>query len=275
MTTLQLLTDQWRWSWPVIIGSLLLIFAHLAMNRYRLTRGSIFFGAGILLLLLTMLSPLEFLGRRHLFSAHMVQHILLLMVIPPLLVAGLNREFPGRLFKKPGMKKLSRWLLNPFAAWLLGVGSMWFWHIPALFRQMGQYPALHSIQVLSLLAIGVIFCWPVLSPLENQRLEPLQSVAYLFTACIGCTVLGIIITFAPAGLYTTHSMAGAAPGMQALIQGDWGITPAEDQQLGGLIMWVPACLIYLAGVIIKLAQWYSAPEAVGYHPVSVKEKVTP
>jgi putative membrane protein len=104
--------------------------------------------------------------------------------------------------------------------------------------------------------MGFAFWWPIIGPWTRQRLSPLAGVVYLFSACLGCTVLGIIITFSPVEVCSIYLHPLDRLGILPLIQDDWGLTPAKDQQLGGLLMWVPACLIYFCGIIGLLARWY-------------------
>jgi putative membrane protein len=87
------------------------------------------------------------------------------------------------------------------------------------------------------------------------------GVVYLFSACITCSVLGIFITFSPAGaVCPIYPPSAGSTGILSLIRQDWGFTPAKDQQIGGLLMWVPGCGIYLAGVMAMLARWYGSAE---------------
>ena len=249
------LVQHWNINW---FGSLLilgLVIIHLHGNSYRLTRRSRSFFSGVLLLVLAMFSPINFLGHAYLFSVHMVQHILLLLIIPPLLLGGMNSEFMDKVVTKRALRPLARFLLNPVAAWLTGVGSMWIWHIPVLFRAMKNVPVLSGIHMLALLTAGAVFAWPVFSPIRRYHLQPLQSVLYLFTACVGCTVLGIFITFAPADTYTAF-FQGSDPAILDLIRNKWELTAGADQQAGGLIMWVPACFIYITDIMITLSRWY-------------------
>ena len=255
MTALELFTSHWKLNLTAIIIAALMVAFHYITNGYTFKRKSRIYMSGVLLYLLVSFSPLEFLGHMYLFSAHMVVHIMLLLIIPPMLVAGTDAKFLERLVKKRWMQKISPVLFNPVVTWALGVGSMWFWHIPSLFNAMKHSPGLMVIHVVSLLVIGLIFIWPVFSPVKWYKLSPLQSALYLFTACVGCTVLGILITFLPAGVFTAYLM-GHDPAILNLVQNQWGISPAIDQQMGGLIMWIPACFVYLTNILISISKWY-------------------
>ncbi len=259
MTTIELLLHHWHLNIFALVITISLIFFHIITNRYKLTRKSIYFFSGILLFILSTFSSLDFLGNNYLFSAHMIEHIIILLVIPPLLLSGTDKEFLIKVFSKPKAEKIGNIIFNPIVAWFLGVGSMWFWHIPYLFRLMKTYHSIHLIQMFSLLVLGVIFIWPVFSPIKLRKLEPLNSSLYLFSACVGCTVLGIFITFAPAGMYTAYYF-GSNKVILNMIQNNWGITPGIDQQMGGLIMWVPACIVYLTNILITISKWYKTQE---------------
>ena len=153
------------------------------------------------------------------FSVHMAQHIVFVLVIPALVLLGLP-ELPAIRIRAP-------------LAWAAGIGSMLFWHIPAVFQAAMMHPSLHILEIVTLLAGGTVYWWPILSP---ARLQPVpEAAAYLITSCMACTAMGIAISFAPAPLYM-HTR--------------------EDQQIGGLLMWVPCCLVYLTATMAMFARWY-------------------
>ena len=249
--------------WHFNIAAAIIIAAlgilHFITNGYKLTKKSLNFICGLLLLFLLTFSPLDFIGHYYLFSAHMIQHIILLLIIPPLLLTGTNKEFLQKMLSGSAIPGLWKFLFFPVVAWLFGVSSMWIWHAPILFKAMMQSHFVHVIEMVSLLLCGLIFSWPVFSPLEFRKLNPLYSSLYLFTACIGCTILGIFITFAPAGYFSSY-MTGSNSAILNFLQFNLGLTPDADQQAAGLIMWVPACLIYLTIIMIMMAKWYSTKE---------------
>ena len=218
-----------------------------------------FFSAVILFILVTI-SPLDFLSKYYLFSAHMVQHIVLLLIIPPLILSGTDKDFLEKVFRSGFLKKAGNFLFYPLVAWFLGVGSMWIMHLPAFMMKMNDSAFLMDTQMIILPVLGWFFIWPVYSPISFRRLEPLQSSAYLFLACVGCTVLGILITFAPADMFT-GGMQPENLNLIKMIHSDWGINDSTDQMMGGLIMWVPACIIYLTNIMIILLRWFAGAAA--------------
>ena len=213
-------------------------------------------------------SPLDVLAARYLFSAHMLQHLLLLLVVPPLLLLAWGGpdlvDDPGpsspaslaRAAQKLGPTR--RWLTKPAVTWLAGAGAMWFWHVPALCDAATSNPWLRGVQTASLVALGCLFWLPILGAGASQRLSPLGGLLYLFTACVACTLLGIYITFSPVSVCPVYLHAAPRDAILNLVRERWGLTPVVDQQLGGLLMWVPACLIYLCGMLGWLGQWYSS-----------------
>jgi putative membrane protein len=233
----------WDWEPSVVIGCAALAAGYLAILRKHGFRLAPYFLAGVVLLLLDLVSPIDALADRYLFSAHIVQHFLLALVIPPLLLLGTPA------FDLGSLSKVERIVGQPPVSWLLGVGTMLAWHIPALFNAALANDGLHIFQHLSFLVTGTIFWWPILGPLQDRHLAPLAAVAYLFSACACCSLLGAFLTFGPAGLYPAY----LNPPEQL-----WGLDPRSDQQLGGMLMWVPGCFVYLSGILSTVMRWYGA-----------------
>jgi putative membrane protein len=229
----------WDWEPSVVVGCAALLACYLAVVRKRSLVRMPFFLAGVVLLLLDLVSPIDALADRYLFSAHIVQHFLLALVIPPLLLLGTPS------FELGALSKLERIVGQPPVSWLLGVGTMLVWHIPALFNAALANDGLHIFQHLSFLVTGTIFWWPILGPLQDRHLAPLAAVAYLFSACACCSLLGAFLTFGPVGLYPAYT-------------GYMGLDVKSDQQLGGLLMWIPGCFVYLSGILSTVMRWYGA-----------------
>jgi putative membrane protein len=270
MTTPQFFLSTWSWS-PIVIGVCLLALAvYVKAMKFRLTGQSLYFIAAVTLFFLTLSSPVNTLAAGYLFSAHMLQHLLLLLVIPPLALLGLPEcdriSFVGWT--------TDRFRLHPVATWLAGLSAMWIWHERTLCDAATTTQAGRIIQIISLLGLGAIFWWPIVGPQKDRRLLPLLGVVYLFSTCVGCTILGVLITFAPVGVVCPVYLHPVDRlGLLPLIRDQWGLTPAKDQQIGGLMMWVPACGIYVFGVIALLARWYRTAEKAS--DVEVTEAAKP
>jgi putative membrane protein len=249
MNTHQFLTTAWKWN-PI-----LLLLCVLALVAYFLGFGQrgrpIYLGAALATFFFALTSPLSALADGYLFSAHMVQHILLVLIVPALLLLSLPRSFslPRRLTA----------FTHPLIGWVAGVGAMWFWHAPTLCNAATTSMTVSAIQTTSLLLMGSLFWWQVLAPRDAERLSPAAGIVYLFTACTACSILGIILTFAPVSICPVYQHPVDRLGMLGTIRGSWGLTSDRDQQIGGLLMWVPMCLIYLAAILAQLARWHSDP----------------
>ena len=253
------LFSYWHFEPIVILFLSALCITYLYAVHFKLTKQSLCFFSGVALIIVCVASPLHFLGENYLFSAHMVSHVLLLLIAAPLIVAGIPKE---NRFKKYLLFLSTKRMNIFFLCWFTGVGVMWLWHIPVIFNHAtsGHGMALMDFQWLSLLVGGIIFCWPVINPYQEYRIPPLSAVLYLSTACIFCTILGLMITFAPLGTYTHYANIARADSFVYLIRDQWKISAGIDQQAAGLIMWVPCCFIYLTASMAILINWFDRKE---------------
>jgi putative membrane protein len=221
----------------------------------KLAREAIYFAAGWLVLVVALVSPLHPWGSE-LFAAHMTQHELLMIAAAPLLVLGR----PGRIwlwaFSKPaaheiqlwnravGGERIAEWLTQPLAAWTVHALALWIWHIPALFESTLRSPMAHALQHLSFFGTAVIF-WQAVFFGRQRRMGYGIAVFYLFATAMESGALGALITFAGHAWYPSYAVTAPA----------WGFSALEDQQLGGLIMWIPSALVYVAAGLILFARW--------------------
>jgi putative membrane protein len=252
MTTQQFLTSSWTWNLAALFSSGIALAAYLW--AFGVNRRIVYLLAGLAVFVFTLGSPLNALAAGYLFSAHMLQHILLLLIVPALLLMSLPR------FVSLGPRS---WLIfNPFIGWVSGVGAMWLWHARPLCNAAVSSQLVNALQICSLLLLGTIFWRQILAPYEEERLSPPGAVLYLFSACVACSILGILITFSPVSVCPIYAQPPADRlGILNLIQSRWGITPDKDQQIGGLLMWVPMCLVYLSAIVAQLARWFAYPVA--------------
>jgi putative membrane protein len=252
MTTQQFFTCAWTWNVAALVGSGIALAAYLW--AFGVTRRILYLLAGLGVFVLTLMSPLNALSARYLFSAHMLQHILLLLIVPALLLMSLPR------WVSLGPRS---WIIaSPFVGWIAGVGAMWLWHARPLCNAAVSSQLVNALQICSLLLLGAIFWRQILAPREEERLSPPSAVLYLFSACVACSILGILITFSPVSVCPIYTQPPADRlGILYLVQSNWGITPDKDQQIGGLLMWVPMCFVYLSAIIAQLARWFAHPVA--------------
>ena len=250
MTTQQFLTFAWAWNLAALVSSGLALAAYLW--GFGVNRRIVYLLAGLGVFVFTLCSPLNALAAGYLFSAHMLQHILLLLIVPALLLMSLPRCV--------SLGPRSWVISNPFIGWISGVGAMWLWHARPLCNAAVSSQLVNAAQIYSLLLLGAIFWRQILAPREDERMSPPGAVLYLFSACVACSILGILITFSPVRVCPIFAQPSVDRlGVLNLIQSNWGITPDMDQQIGGLLMWVPMCLVYLASIVAQLARWFAHP----------------
>lgn len=216
----------------VVIGLACLGGLYVVLGGRRAPRRrQLAFAAALAVLLLSLNGPIHALSDHYLFSVHMVQHLLLTLVFPPLLLTGLTDAVTRRLLAPAPLQAAARRLTRPIPAAALFTAVIGFWHTPVFYEAAMHDHDLHILQHLVFLASAVLMWWPILSPVpELPRLPYLGQVVYLFLLGIPMSVVGALITLSGSVLYPFY--ADALPRV-------WGLTPLADQQLGGLIMWIP------------------------------------
>ena len=244
----------------VIVGCVALAIVYAIACRPSLAPAG-WFLLGDLVMLLALISPLDVLSDDYLFSAHMLQHMVLVLAVPPLLILGIPRQLAASIVKVPALGTVERALRNPLLAWTLGMAALWIWHLPRFYDATLASEPLHIFEHLTFLVTATIFWWPIMAPLEASRMSHGAAFAYLGGAMLLTGVLGILITFAPVGFYAAYLHPQDELGILDSLRHSWGLTTEADQELGGLLMWVPGGLVYLCAIMAVLARWYRAPDA--------------
>lgn len=263
----------WRtWNWdPLILLSLCLLawlygrgLARLwgkagVGNKVSRWQAASYAGA-LLVIFLALLSPLDALSEE-LSSVHMVQHMLLTTLAASLFVLGSptfvlawglpewrhgwGSSFFRFVFRMPQEPLL--W--QPLVAWVLFGGTLWAWHHPVMYQAALRDPLVHDAQHLSFFVVACLFWRACLDPLGGRRLCPAIALPYLFATSLHASALGMFLALSPRAWYNDYAGKTNA----------WGFTPLEDQQLAGLIMWMPACLIYPAVAAVLFGIWLASP----------------
>jgi putative membrane protein len=212
------------------------------------------FAVGWLVLTLSLVSPLHALGSV-LFSAHMTQHELLMTVAAPLLVLGRPlvpflwalspawRRRTGRWSEAAPVSVTWRALTHPLVAFVVHGGAVWAWHAPALYDASVMSEAIHAAQHVSFFATALLFWWVALRGRAARGGIP-ASIAMLFGTTLHTGALGALLALSSTLAYSVY---GATTG-------PWGLTPMNDQQLGGLIMWVPGGIAYVVAALVLVAR---------------------
>ena len=237
----------------VLIGFGLWTLLYWWANRGKDTPLSqqIAFHLGTFVGLIALVSPLDELGDEYLFSAHMVQHLLLMFVTPPLWLLGT----PGWLVDGVVPKRLDplvKRLTSPISAYVAFVGALLFWHTPAAYELALESEAIHIFEHLSFIGAALIGWWPVIGAEDSRIPKPAPPVRmlYLFLLTIPCTALAGILTYAKAPLYPFYM---AAPRL-------YGLSALEDLHLGGLVMWLPTHMFLLLALGITFFKWFTTAD---------------
>jgi putative membrane protein len=263
----QSLWRTWNWEPMALLGLALAAWIYgrgvsALWRRAGAGRGirytkAVAFGGGLMALFAALVSPLDGLSAA-LASAHMVQHLVLILIAAPLLVLGGPLVPLLWAVPKPMRRALGGWwkqavilraawyaFTRPVVVWLLNAAAMWIWHFPALYQAALRSEFVHAIEHVCLFGTAILFWRTIFPSGKSGRLSYGTRVLYVFAMGTQSGVLGALLTFAPTPWYPAYAASVAA----------WGFTPLEDQQLAGLIMWVPAGLVYLHVAVFLFMTW--------------------
>jgi putative membrane protein len=220
------------------------------------------FTVALVALGLALLSPLDALSNA-LASAHMVQHLLLLLVAAPLLALSAPssailrgsplavRRASGRWRRQLGLTHGNLAVLrHPAAVWLLQVGVLWFWHAATPYDAALDNEFLHLLEHASFLVTAVLFWHAVIGIRGAARVSGGLGVLLVFAMAMQSVFLSVLLTFARTPWYSGYATTTAS----------WGLDPLTDQQVAGVIMWIPAGGIYLTAALVLLVTWIRATE---------------
>jgi putative membrane protein len=207
------------------------------------------FAGGLVLVLAALNGPLHELSDRYLFSAHMVQHLVLTLLVPPLLLAATPAWMIDALLRRARLVAIARVLTRPAAALGLYAAALIGWHLPGPFGRALDVHGWHIVEHLTLMATATLAWWPVLGrSILAPRLHYAAQILYLFAFGLPMTAVAAMITGAETLLYPFYA---SAPRVLPL-------TPLMDQRLGGVIMWVPAGLVPLVAFTVVFFRWSAA-----------------
>ncbi len=264
----------WNWSQPLVITNLSIITLLYCAGLLRLWKRvgigktipvpqAMMFGAGMMTLFIALVSPIDVFSDE-LSWMHMIQHMVLVGVAAPLLVLGTPflvslwalplswRRGYGRLKRRVDRWKLTRYLLwQPLLMWSLFAFTLWIWHLPKLYEATLYDDLFHDFQHFTFVAVSCLFWRVLLDPVSRLRLSRGIGIIYLFLTSLHATLLGVFMTLAPKTWYPFYE--DRAP--------RWKLTALEDQQIAGLIMWMPACMIYALVAAVLLGLWLREGDA--------------
>jgi cytochrome c oxidase assembly factor CtaG len=220
---------------------------------------------GLVILGLALLSPIDVLASQFFFM-HMIQHLLLVMFVPPLLwianplpfmMWGLpvkaRRQIGDLLRPRATFRRRLRTLTTAGISWILFVAFLLGWHDPGAYEAALRDELIHDLEHLSFFVTGMLFWWHVIGapPRIHRRLARGARIAYVLAAVPPSMAAGVTIAFSGQPIYTYYT---AVPRL-------WGMTVLQDQMLGGIIMWIPGSMMYIIAALILVARWVQAEEA--------------
>jgi putative membrane protein len=205
------------------------------------------FFSGVLLVWVALGSPLSLLDH-DLLTVHMVQHLLLMTLAPPLILIGA----PLKLLPRYPMQRQWRMPLHPAVGWLAAAATLVVWHIPGVFVLGLGSPMWHGIEQATFLVSGLLFWWPVVEP--SRKWPDSSTLLYLFFATLPCDILSGFLVFCDRVVYPDY----LSPPRQ------FGMTALEDQQCAGALMWTCVTLVYLIAAAIVTARLLSPQGSRAY-----------
>jgi putative membrane protein len=211
----------------------------------------IFFAVGLILIFVALVTPIDSLSNVALFSVHMVQHILLMLLASAFLLLGTPGYWIRYLYDLPILKQLLPIVTHPLVTLISFNVVLWIWHVPALYDGALLNPNIHILEHMMFLSFGVLMWLPVIHDVPPKHVLSYPArIAYLFACMVSSSILGAIFTFAPTIVIPFY---GNAP----LV---FGLSPLTDQQLAGLIMWVPGSGIFFVAILVVFAAWLNAED---------------
>ena len=186
------------------------------------------------------------LSDSYLFSAHMLQHLILALLVAPLMVLALTGDMLRPVLALPGVGRVARWVTSPIKCFAIFNVVVSAWHLPPLYNFALAHHPVHITQHLTLLVASVLMWWPVLSPLpELPRLSYPGQMLSLFLMTIPMAIVSVYIAYSDGLLYPAYARTARI----------WGISPMNDQMIGGLIMWIPGGLFFFAIISVVFFKW--------------------
>ncbi len=224
----------------------------------QLWRASCFLG-GIMILIFALSTPMDRLADEA-FSIHMIQHMLLMKVVAPLLLLGefssvflwavgrdASHQLAGLWKRSYRLQAIWKQVLNPWFAWSLFAVSLWIWHIPAFYHAALKNTPLHDLEHLSFLGTSLLFWWYLIQNGRMLKVRYGTAIFYLFTTTLHESALGALLTFSSTNWYSFYASAHL-----------WGLSPLSDQQLAGVIMWLPGGILFMCLIVLYFGWWLQA-----------------
>jgi cytochrome c oxidase assembly factor CtaG len=243
MHTVAVIFSAWHWNLTAIVAALVLFTIYAVVGRLRGWRAVLWFLAGDLLLAVVLCSPIELVARNYLFTAEAIERLIVGLTVPYLLVRGMTEKFGRRV---------------PYVvAWIAGMGVLSIWFLPRALNASLEGDTMRSLEMITLVAGGGMFWWPLHAPARSQRIPPMpNALLYLAAATVWCSLLGLFLAFEQPWLVARYAQPVDTLNIVESLVRDWSFTRENDQQTGGLLFWIGAGSILLSEVMFTYYRWY-------------------
>jgi cytochrome c oxidase assembly factor CtaG len=251
----------WTFSLPILIP--IGVYAYFYIRRFREVRRTsgkrgasarhlAAFIASIVVILTALVSPLDGLGEDYLFSAHMVQHLLLGDIAPLLMLLALSRVIMRPLTRRlQWIERALGPLAHPACALILWLGLIYFWHLPAMYDAALEHSAIHALQHVSFFTAGLLVWWPLIQPVPmRNRLTGMWTFGYIGAAKLGLASLGMWLTWTSTVAYTYYLHVPRI----------WGLSAISDQNVGGAIMMVEQSVLLVSVLAVLFGRMLAQSE---------------
>jgi|SRR5579884_149767 len=259
------LTD-WSWDPTVLLGLAVLVAVYvMAVRRGHIRRDDDttpwfrraqwrpwLFGLGVFSGFIALQSPIDRGGDLYLLSLHMVQHLILMMVAPPLVLLGVAGMRPLPDSVAPRARRVWTLVTRPWPATLIFNAVLLIWHIPSWYDATLTTEWIHVVEHLTFIGVGVIFWWPIVDPLRGEHTKPVSpftKMGMLGLAGVPPTVLGFLFCLISTPAYDFYARAPRL----------WGLSAVQDQQIAGVIMFGLGNIIYFVAISIIFLRLFADP----------------
>lgn len=243
----------------ILAMSVLYILAVWPLRRYLAPEAPLekwrvgLFFTGVLILILAVATPLDEIGETYLFSAHMLQHVILIFFLPPFLILGCPNWLVDFLLRTEGLGPVLRFLIKPVVACVLFNAMLIIWHIPAFYELALRDSFIHLLEHVGFTGTAILMYWPLIDPGTKTKSAPVHpgiKILYILGVSIGQLPLFAALTFSNTVFYPTYE---SAPRLDS-----FHISPIDDQILGGAIMKISAVAYMFFGLAVYFYRWYSS-----------------
>ncbi len=219
------------------------------------------FVAAALILFLVLTGPIHDLSDSYLFTVHMLQHLILTLIVPPLLLLGTPDWLVRRVLAPRPLAALARTLGSAPVAFVIFNGTLALWHLPTFYNSTLLRLDIHILEHVLFIVTATVGWWPVLAPAPEYRATRVVQLVYLLAIPFPMKLVGLLITFADTVLYPAYAVAPRV----------WGLAPISDQQIGGLLMWIPAAFVFWVAFGAHFFRWFAESRAEDAAQTSVAQ----